>query len=59
MRCSYWRMMIGETEQAKEMAKKVNELYAQNSDPDDEARYYQARADATIDMIARMSGAQL
>ncbi len=59
MRCSYWLMMTGETEQAKEMAKKVNELYAQNSDPDDEARYYQARADATIDMIARMSGAQL
>ncbi len=59
MRCSYWRMMAGEIEQAKEMAKKANELYAKNSDPDDEARYYKGRADATIDMIARMSGAQL
>jgi hypothetical protein len=59
MRCSYWRMMTGEIEQAKEMAKKASELYAENSDPDDEARYYKARADATIDMIASMSGAQL
>jgi len=59
MRCSYWRMMAGEIEQAGEMAKKANELYAQNSDPDDEARYYKAQADATIEMIVRMSGAQL
>jgi hypothetical protein len=59
LRCSYWRMMAGKFEQAKEMAKKANELYAKNSNPDDESRYYKARADATIDMIARMSGAQL
>lgn len=59
LRCSYWRMMAGEIEQAKEMAKKANELYAKNSNPDDEARYYKARADATINMIARMSGARL
>lgn len=59
MRCSYWRMIAGEIEQAQEMAKKANELYAKNSNPDDEARYYKKEADATIDMIARMSGAQL
>jgi hypothetical protein len=59
MRCSYWLMMAGKIERAKEMAKKANELYAKKSDRDDEARYYKARADATIEMTARMSGAQL
>ena len=56
MRCSYWRMMAGEVDKANEMAKKANELYEKNPDPDDEARHYKARADATIDMITRMSG---
>jgi len=59
MRCSYWLLMGGKIEQAEEIAKKANELYAQNSDPDDEARHYKARADATLNMIARMSGAHL
>ena len=57
--CSYWLMTAGRIEQAGAMAKKANELYAQNPDPDDEAKYYKKRADETIDMIARMSGAQL
>ena len=44
---------------AEKTAKKANALYAQAPDPDDEARYYKARADATIEMIARMTGARL
>lgn len=59
MHCSYWLMMAGRVEQAGEKAKKVNELHARQSDPDDEAKYYKKRADATIEMIARMSGARL
>ena len=49
-------MMAGKVSQAEEMAKKANELYAQNSAPDDEARYYKARADAVLEMISRMTG---
>jgi hypothetical protein len=56
MRCSYWLVMAGKIQKAEEMAKKANELYARISDPDDEARYYKARADATLEMISRMSG---
>ncbi len=56
MRCSYWLMMAGKIAQAEETAKKANELYAKNPEPDDEARYYKARADAMLQMISRMTG---
>ena len=57
--CSYWLLMEGKIGEAEKAAKKANALYARNSDPDDEARYYKARADATLDMIARMAGTRL
>lgn len=56
MHCSYWLLMEGKIEQAEKMANKANELYAQNPNPDDEARYYKAQADATLHMISRMTG---
>jgi hypothetical protein len=59
IRCSYWLMMSGRTEPAEEKAKEVNKLHAEHPDPDDEAESYRKRADATIHMITRMSGAQL
>lgn len=59
VRCSYWLLMEGKVSQAEKVAKKANMLYAKNPDPDDEARYYKARADATLEMISRMAGAQL
>ncbi len=57
--CSYWLLMQGKIVEAEKAAKKANALYARNSKPDDEARYYKARADATLAMIARIAGARL
>jgi hypothetical protein len=59
VRCSYWLLMTGKVLEAEKALKKANELYAKNPDPDDEARYYKAQADASLEMISRMMGADL
>ena len=59
MHCSYWLVMAGKIEKAEELAKEANKLYEQAPAPDDEARYYKAQADATLEMISRITGAQL
>ncbi len=59
MKCSYWLVMAGKVDEAGKMAQKANALYEELSDPDDEARYYKARADDTLDMISRIAGARL
>ncbi len=56
MNCSYWLVMSGKIEEAEKAAKKANTLYEKVSEPDDEARYYKGRADATLEMISRMAG---
>jgi hypothetical protein len=59
MNCSYWLVMAGKIGEAEKAAKKANELYERISEPDDEARYYKVRADDTLEMISRMTGARL
>lgn len=57
--CSYWLLMAGKVAEAEEAAKKANLSYERNAKPDDEAMHYKARADATLEMISRMTGARL
>lgn len=59
VRCSYWLLMTGKVLGAEKALKEANELYAKSPDPDDEARYYKAQADASLEMISRMMGIDL
>jgi hypothetical protein len=58
VRCSYWLLLAGKITEAESMVRRANVLYAENPDPDDAARYYKTRADATLEMISRMTGEQ-